>query len=191
MKVSREQAAENRERIVDTAAKLFRERGFDGIGVADLMKAAGLTHGGFYGHFASKDDLAAEACARALGKSVSGWDALIEEAEEDPLAAITASYLSPKHRDRAGAGCLIAALGADVSRQKPSIRRAVTEGLEELLQRLEGLVPARSKAVKRQKALATFATMLGALVMARAVDDRQLSEEILQAALASLPVHSH
>lgn len=187
MRVSRERAAENRERIVDTAAKLFRERGFDGIGVADLMKAAGLTHGGFYGHFASKDDLAAEACARALGNSAKAWDALIEETKEDPLGAIGTSYLSGTHRDRAGAGCVIAALGSDVSRQSLSIRRAVTDGLRELLRRLERLVPGKSKSVKREKALAMFATMLGAMIMARAVDDRRLSEEVLQAALASLP----
>ena len=187
MRVSREQAAENRERIVETAARLFRERGFEGIGVADLMKAAGLTHGGFYGHFASKDDLAAEACARALEKSASSWDALIESDVQDPLAAIGASYLSGRHRDRAGTGCVIAALGSDVSRQSSPIRRAVTNGLEGLLTRLEALVPGRSKAARRQKAVASFATMLGAVIMARAVDDRRLSEEILRAALGSLP----
>src|SRR5690348_16853685 len=141
MRVSRERAAENRERIVETAARLFRERGFEGIGVADLMKAASLTHGGFYGHFESKDDLAAEACTRALERSANDWDAVIARDAEDSLAAIGASYLSGKHRDRAGAGCLIAALGSDVSRQSSPVRRAVTKGLEALMARLEGLVP--------------------------------------------------
>src|SRR5262245_24790993 len=109
MKVTREQAAENRERIVNTAARLFRERGFDGVGVADIMKGAGLTHGGFYGHFASKDDLAAEACARALEKSAMKWSAILDT-DANPLDTIVASYLSEAHRDRPGSGCAIAAL---------------------------------------------------------------------------------
>jgi TetR/AcrR family transcriptional regulator, transcriptional repressor for nem operon len=186
MRVSREQAAENRERILDTAARLFRERGFDGIGVADLMKAAGLTHGGFYGHFASKDDLAAEACARTLENSAKVWDALIDASTEDPLAAIAASYLSSRHRDRAGDGCLFAALGSDVARQDPAIRHGVTKGMQDLLQRLEAVSPGKSKTARRQKALATFATMLGAVIMARATDDRRLSDEVLQAARAAI-----
>src|SRR5262245_10098091 len=113
MKVTREQAVENRERIVAAAARLFREHGFDGIGVADIMKSAGLTHGGFYGHFGSKDDLAAEACARALDRSVTKWDA-IAAADGDPLATIVGSYLSEAHRDRPGSGCMVAAVGSDV-----------------------------------------------------------------------------
>src|SRR5689334_11524507 len=99
MKVSRAEAAQNRERIVDVAAKLFRERGFDGIGVADLMKSAGMTHGGFYKHFASKEDLMAQACTRALE---TGLDAFKQVAEQDPdraLSVIASGYLSPQHRD--------------------------------------------------------------------------------------------
>jgi TetR/AcrR family transcriptional regulator, transcriptional repressor for nem operon len=190
MKVSREQAAANRERIVEVAAKLFREHGFDGIGVADIMKGADLTHGGFYGHFGSKDDLAAEACARALDASVKRWDAVIES-NADPLAAITESYLSPRHRDHPGDGCLIAALGPDVARQHKSVRHAVTAGLHALADRLAGLMPGSSKATKRRKALARFAAMVGAVAMARAVDDRALSEEILHAVAASLRDELH
>src|SRR3982750_409763 len=115
MKVSREQAARNRERILDTAAQLFRERGFEGIGVADLMKAAGLTHGGFYGHFASKDDLVAQAAALALEQSVALWEKLADRPQDDPLSAIAGVYLTSRHRDDPGAGCLLAALGPDVS----------------------------------------------------------------------------
>ena len=184
MKVSREQAAENRERIVNVAAKLFRERGFDGIGVADIMSGAGLTHGGFYGHFESKNDLAAEACTRALDASMQKWNALIETGA-DPLKTITESYLSVRHRDRPGDGCVISALGTDVARQDKSVRRVVTKGLEDLVDRLAGLMPG-SKAAKRRKALASFAAMVGAVSMARAVDDPELSEEILQAVSASL-----
>src|ERR1043165_9265950 len=113
MKVSREQAARNRERILDTAAQLFRERGFDGIGVADLMKAAGLTHGGFYGHFASKEDLMAQACTRASARSRGLWTKLAERAPDDPLSEIAGVYLTSKHRDNPGEGCLMAALASE------------------------------------------------------------------------------
>src|SRR3982074_352699 len=100
MKVSREQAAKNRERILDVAAQLFRERGFDGVGVADLMKAAGLTHGGFYGHFASKEDLMGQACSRALAGSLDRWSRLAEGETKGRLSAIATAYLSAAHRDR-------------------------------------------------------------------------------------------
>src|ERR1700681_3532545 len=102
MKVSREQTAENRERILDAAAQLFRERGFDGIGVADLMKSAGLTHGGFYGHFSSKEDLIAQACARAIADSLVVWNRRADRATESPFSAVTTGYLTTKHRDYPG-----------------------------------------------------------------------------------------
>ncbi len=191
MRVTREQAAENRERIVQVAAKLFRERGFDGIGVADLMKSAGLTHGGFYGHFGSKDDLVAEACGRALEKSVEKWDRLAAESPEDPLRAIAGSYLSQTHIDKPGSGCLLAALGPDVARQDRSVRRAMTDGLRTMMERLTAWVPGKSKVDKRRAAIASYAAMLGALVMARGVDDPELADEILRATLASLPRKAH
>lgn len=186
MKVSREQAAENRERIVETAAQLFRERGFEGIGVADLMKEAGLTHGGFYGHFASKEELIAEASARALTQTIARWDKLVARAPDGALSAIAKAYLNGKHRDDPGAGCLVAALGAEVSRQGPAVRRTVTDYMRSACDRLATLMPGKSKAARRQKAMSTYATLVGAMVMARAVDDRALSQEILDAALASV-----
>ena len=168
VRVTREQAAANREKILEIAGALFRERGFDGIGVADIMKRAGLTHGGFYGHFASKDDLAAEITARVLGRS--GW----------------MERLSPRHRDDPGRGCLFAALGSDVVRQPRSVRRAFTEGLRLRVDALARLAPGRSAAVRRQKALATMAELVGALILSRAVDDPKFSDEILEAAATSL-----
>lgn len=189
MKVSKEQMAENRERILDVAAQLFREKGFDGIGVADLMKSAGLTHGGFYGHFASKDELMAEASARALQRLQAAWAAMAREAAaqgREPLAAIEAAYLSPRHRDAPGQGCLLAALGSDAARQGPAVRRAVTEGVRAQVEGLASLVPGRTKAARRQRALADYASLVGAMVLARAVDDEDLSNEILRAAAASL-----
>ena len=186
MKVSREQAAQNRERVVEGAAQLFRERGFEGVGVADLMKKAGLTHGGFYGHFSSKEDLIAEASARALTRSLALWSKLAERASGDPLSAIAGAYLTSRHRDNPGAGCLLAALGPDVSRQGTAVRRTVTDYVRSTVDLLAKLVPGKSKAARRQKAITTYATLVGAMVMARAVDDRALSQEILDAGLASV-----
>jgi TetR/AcrR family transcriptional regulator, transcriptional repressor for nem operon len=186
MKVSREQAARNRERILDAAAQLFRERGFDGIGVADLMKEAGLTHGGFYGHFSSKDDLIAQASAHELTRSLAHWSQVGERASGDWLSAIASAYLTSTHRDNPGAGCVLAALGPDVSRQGPAVRRAVTDYVRSVVDLLVRLVPGTSKAARRRKAISTYATVVGAMVLARAVDDRALSQEILDAGLASV-----
>jgi TetR/AcrR family transcriptional regulator, transcriptional repressor for nem operon len=181
MKVSREQAAENRERIVQVASKLFRERGFDGIGVADLMKAAGLTHGGFYGHFASKEDLAAEASGRALDASLQTWSAEIEKAPDKALFKIVSGYLSEAHLNAPDSGCLIAALGSDFRRQAPPIRRVVTEGIQAFVGHFMRILPGKSKSARRHKALAHFAAMVGAVTVARAVDDPRLSKDILAA----------
>src|SRR4051794_29888485 len=148
MKVSREQAARNRERIVETAAQLFRERGFEGIGVADLMKEAGLTHGGFYGHFSSKEDLIAEASARVLTRSFELFSKVAERAPEDPLPAIASAYLSSRHRDKPGEGCLFASLGSDVSRQGRTVRRAVTDHLRSAVDLLVTLIPGKSKSAR-------------------------------------------
>jgi len=186
MKVSRERAAQNRDRIVEVAAQLFRKRGFEGIGVADLMKEAGLTHGGFYGHFSSKEGLIAEASARALTRSLALWNKLAERSPRDPLSAIAGVYLTSKHRDNPGAGCLLAALGPVVSRQGPAVRRAVTDYVRSACDLLAKLAPCTSKAARRQKAISTYATLVGAMVIARAVDDRALSQEILDAGLASV-----
>jgi TetR/AcrR family transcriptional regulator, transcriptional repressor for nem operon len=191
MKVTREQAAQNRERILDAAAQLFRERGFEGIGVADLMKEAGLTHGGFYGHFSSKDDLIAEAAARALTRSLALLSNLPEGASGDPLSAIAGAYLTSKHRDDPGTGCLLAALGSDVSRQGPGVRRAVTDHMRSAVELLTRLVPGKAKAARRRKAISTYATLVGAMVIARAVDNRELSQEILEAARASVKAYKN
>jgi TetR/AcrR family transcriptional regulator, transcriptional repressor for nem operon len=186
MKVSREQAAENRERIVQVAAKLFRERGFDGIGVADLMKAAGLTHGGFYGHFASKEDLAAEASDRALKELSQYWSAVIDKAPDEAFSTIVNRYLSEGHRDAPGRGCLVAALGSDLGRQARPVRRAVTDGVNAFIGQLMQLVPGKSKVARHRQALTDFAAMVGAVTIARAVDDPRLSKDVLDAVASAL-----
>lgn len=181
MRVTREQATENRERVLDAAARLFRERGFDGVGVAEVMKAAGLTHGGFYGQFDSKEDLMAQACARAFEGSLAHWQQAAARSPEAPLDGLLKSYLSSAHRDRPGDGCAVAALGAEVAREGPALRRAFTEGTVRLVNALTALVPGRTRADKRRRAAATFAAMVGALVLSRALDDEALSREVLHA----------
>ena len=186
MKVSRAQAAENRERILDVATRLFRERGIDGIGVSDLMQAAGLTHGGFYGHFESKEDLVAQACARAVSRMRQNWTNVVDQATGDPLEALAATYLTPKHRDGAGRGCPMAALGPEIARQGPTVRRAFTDELRPFLDYLSRVVQGSSNNLRRQKALAAYAGLVGALVVSRAVDDPDLSNEILSAVATTM-----
>ena len=187
MRVTREQAAANREKVLHVAGTLFRQHGFDGIGVADIMKRVGLTHGGFYGHFPSKDDLAAESCARVLGSE--GWVERLTGTSKPSLGALIDAYLSADHRDDPGHGCLMAAVGSDVARQPRPVRRAFTEGFRARVDALLKLVPGRSAAARRQKALATMAGLVGALMLSRAVDDAKLSDEILEAAAATLGHH--
>jgi len=184
VRVTREQSAANREKVLDVAGTLFRERGFDGIGVADIMKRAGLTHGGFYGQFASKDDLAAQASARVLGNP--GWQERLTGKADPSFADVVRGYLSPRHRDDPGTGCLIAALGSDAVRQPRAVRRALTDGFRVRLDAWLKLVPGRSVAARREKALVTMATLVGALIIARAVDDPALSDEILEATATEL-----
>lgn len=186
MRVSREKSVESRERILEAAASLFREKGFDGIGLADIMKAAGLTHGGFYGHFGSKEDLEAEALSLALARSGTVWSQLVDSAAARPLAALASYYLTPDHRESVGEGCAFAALGADTARKGERVRSALTAGLEPFLALLSNVVPGRSKVQRRRKAIATLAEMVGAIILARAVDDPALSDEILAATSRNL-----
>lgn len=186
MKVSRQQAVENREKVLDAASRMFREKGFDGVGVADLMKEAGLTHGGFYGQFSSKEELAAQACERALGQTARRWERLLEKGG-DPLGRVIEAYLSPAHRDDPGHGCALATLGMEVPRRDPGVGHAFTAGLRSLVGLLERMLPQRLKAARRRQALALMSTLVGAMVLARAVDDAALSGEILESVRDFLP----
>jgi len=176
MRVSREQAAENRKRIVETAARMFREKGFDGVGVDAIMQGAGLTHGGFYGHFRSKDDLAAEAVTRALE-----WSAERQSRFTD-LNDLVSDYLSERHRTDRANGCAIAALGAEMVRQGKGMRQGVTAHVRAQLDGFSHLLKGGTAASRRKRAIATLAGITGALMLARAVEDPALSEEILAAA---------
>jgi TetR/AcrR family transcriptional regulator, transcriptional repressor for nem operon len=196
MRITRQQAAENRQRVVAAAARLFRERGFDGVGVVDLMGAAGLTHGGFYNHFGSKDELGAVACGHALTRAAAAIEAVADARpgrKDASLGDYRRRYLSRKSRDAKGFGCPMVAFGADVSRQSEGLRRQYAAGLRRYL---DGFVRAlgaesgegRADAWLRARAIAQFSTMVGAVVLARGVAavDPALSDEILAGALASI-----
>jgi TetR/AcrR family transcriptional regulator, transcriptional repressor for nem operon len=190
MRVSRKQADRNREHVIDVASRLFRERGFEGIGVADLMKEAGLTHGGFYGQFKSKEDLKVEASRRALSRNKDRWAQVLAEAPSDKLAALARFYLSDAHRDRRGEGCALAALGGETLRYSPELQAAFKDGIEGYLGLLDEVVPASSGEDRRTKSIAALSTMVGALVLSRAVGDEALSQKILSAAADEIAARS-
>jgi TetR/AcrR family transcriptional regulator, transcriptional repressor for nem operon len=186
MRVTREKAAEHRERIIEAAGALFRSRGFGGVGVADIMKAADLTHGGFYGHFDSKDDLIAEACRRVMALAIANWERTVARTPDDPFAALLTRYLSSRHRDDPGHGCVFAALGADAARSGPLVQDAFADGLEPMIALLAESAPGASEPARRRKAVAAMAGLVGALLLSRAIGKRELSNEILDATRCEL-----
>lgn len=180
MRVSREQAIKNRAHVVEVAGAQFRKHGFDGIGVADLMQAAGLTHGGFYNNFASKDALAAEAVTRVFAETTERLRHYALAAA-DPYAAMVRFYLSPEHRDSIEAGCAIAALSQDAARGSPELRTAFEAGIAAYLELIVEIA-----GVTRPRAMAVYATMVGALTLSRTVTDPALAEALLAAAVDTL-----
>lgn len=186
MRVSREQAAHNRKRVVDAAGQLFREKGFDGVGVAELMKAAGLTHGGFYGQFASKEALVTEALEEALKASVKRWKKRVSANPEAPHAALVEPYLSETHRRSAATGCPVAALCSDIARQGDELKRVYGDNVEALVEVLADTMPEMTPEGRRKRALLEFSTMTGALSLARAMGDSALADEIIETARAAL-----
>ncbi len=172
---------ETHARIVSSASELLREAGVNGIGVADLMRSVGLTHGGFYAHFDSKEALVSESVSTALGQTIAHLRAAGEAAPKSGARqAIAASYLNARHRDHAEKGCAAAALGSDVARLTPATKGVFEERLEEMLAMLGEYCGGRGDT--RDKAIVMFSTMVGAMVLARAVRSKALSEEILEAA---------
>jgi TetR/AcrR family transcriptional regulator, transcriptional repressor for nem operon len=186
MRVSRAQAEANRETVIDVASRLFRERGFDGIGLKDLMKGAGLTQGGFYKQFESKDDLAAQASRRALESAISRWSAAAAANPKDPLGAVMAFYLSMDHREERMEGCPIVALGSDAARQGAGVKASFEAGIREYLELLGRWVGEADGEEPSGKAMAILSTMVGAVLLSRAVNDEHLSKRFLQAAAESV-----
>ncbi|MBV4485001.1 TetR/AcrR family transcriptional regulator [Pseudomonas sp. SWRI153] len=189
MRVSKAQAQANREHIVETASVMFRERGFDGVGVADLMAAAGFTHGGFYKHFGSKADLMAEASANSLAQSLASAEAMSVQDFIDV-------YVSRDHRDGRSTGCTMAALCGDAARQSGDLKSAFAEGIERLLHTFGEKYPTAPDAPAgegRTRMIGLLARAVGAIMLSRACpDDSALADEILAAChaemSASLPV---
>jgi TetR/AcrR family transcriptional regulator, transcriptional repressor for nem operon len=182
MKVSREQVAEHRARILASAARLFRLRGFDDVTVADVMKDAGLTHGAFYGHFSSKDTLIAEAVGQALTPAAADAKA------RQSVAAYADGYLGPRHRDDRGSSCPFSCLGTEAARGSADLRRTMTDAVRRQIDRFSAEAKGRTALEKRRAAIAAWSAMVGAMVLARVVDDDKLSQEILAQTRESLPL---
>jgi TetR/AcrR family transcriptional regulator, transcriptional repressor for nem operon len=176
-------------RIVETAARAIRRSGYDGTGVADIMKEAGLTHGGFYAHFASRDAMLAEAADRAGADTIAIAEHIFAEApKKQALQALMNTYLSNEHTANIESGCFLAALGSEMPRQATEVREATTRRIKEMIALIESRLsdqnqPVASKANAREDALLMVSTMVGTLLLARAVDDPELSEAFRQAAL--------
>lgn len=182
LKITKAQSQENRARIVETASALFRERGYDGVSVADLMLAAGLTHGGFYKHFESKAELMAEATTHGLA-------AKMQEYQGVDMRGFANSYLSRAHRDGRGDGCALAALSGDAARQQPSVQAAFESGIADMLAAVErgAAEAATANAANRALAIGLFAQMVGAMVLSRACPaDSPLADEILDTCRAQI-----
>lgn len=169
MRVSREQMAENRLRILDEASQLFQSKGFDSVTVAEVMGAAGMTHGGFYGHFESKDDLIAQTLIHRLVKS----------ADIDDATAFCATYLSRRHRDDVAHGCPISALSGETPRQTPAAHQAMSDGIRAQIARLTEAMGDADNTSARRNAIGSWSAMVGALILSRATQEPDLAEEIL------------
>jgi TetR/AcrR family transcriptional repressor of nem operon len=182
MRYSREHKLETHARIVKRAAVRLREKGAHGVGVADLMKDAGLTHGGFYAHFDSREALVIEAFDYAMDRSTERWRRLVEQAPPDKrFATVVSNYLTKMHRDDPGHGCAVPSLGAEIARESPKTRKAFAAKLEQLVGMLaEQIVDLPPKAARKQ-AIAALGTMMGTLVMSRIAGNGAFSDEILAA----------
>ena len=180
------------ERIVSVAARAIRRSGYSGTGVADIMKEAGLTHGAFYAHFASREAMLAEAATRACAESaavVAGVAA--DSPPEQAMAAMLRAYLSPEHREQVELGCPLAALGSETPRQAPEVRRATTRHIKEMVDFVARQSPDWGQPGAHERALATVATMVGTLLVARVVDEPALADSFCEAALKQLVPVSH
>src|ERR1700733_14708340 len=182
MKVSKEQVAEHRTRIMVAAARLFRQRGFDDVTVADVRKEAGLTHGAFYGHFPSKEALIAEAVGHVLPSAANSPD------PRRPAADYADGYLSVRHRNNRATSCLFSSLGTEAARGSADLRHSMTQAIRYRIDYLAADVDGGTPHAKRRAAIAAWASMVGAMVLARIVDDDELSREILSETRASLPL---
>lgn len=181
MRKSKQEAAQTRQRIVAAAAAEFRRNGITETGLPDLMAAAGLTHGGFYRHFQSKDQLVAEACAAAADSFTKTIAAVVSHrGKRNGLEAIAAAYRSANHRDDRSRGCPFAALGSELVRADENTRAVATEGLLKIVDLIARQLGGMRPDVAKRRALVAFSTMVGALTLARMVTDPKLSTLLLR-----------
>jgi TetR/AcrR family transcriptional repressor of nem operon len=182
MRYSSEHKRETHARIVKKASVRLREKGAHGVGVADLMKEAGLTHGGFYAHFDSREALVIEAFSYAMDRSTEHWRKLAEQTAPDKrLATIVGTYLTPLHRDDPGRGCAVPSLGAEIARESPKTRKVFAAKLEQMIDMLAAQIPDVPRKAARKQAMAAVATMMGTLVLARVAGSGEFSDQILGA----------
>jgi len=187
MRKSRAETARTRERIVSGASEMFRERGLADVGVAELMADAGLTHGGFYSHFESREALVAEAIRYALVESAQRiYLSELRNGDKPGYSRLIHKYLSEGHRDNPKNGCVLASLGSEVARQGGDSRSVFSEGFDGLVSLLAELSPERTRKARRAHILAVISTLAGALTLARAVNDPDVSDEILVSVRKSL-----
>jgi TetR/AcrR family transcriptional repressor of nem operon len=190
-RVSRKEADQHRKDVIDVASRLFRQHGIDGVSVPAVMAEAGLTHGGFYGHFKSKEALAAEACARAFDDKRGYYDSIAGRHPGDGEAArieFVKRYTGKNHRDATALGCPAAAMASDVAReiQKGPVRAAFTAGFNKMLESMPALLSGRRKTLSREAMLAQVAMLIGGLVLARSTKGHEVSDEILLAVRKAL-----
>lgn len=179
MRVSREKFAENRQKILETAGVMFRENGFNGVGVADIMKACGLTHGGFYGHFQSKEELQLEVSRALIARVEIRWKELIAKSPERPLEALLEHYVSWCAVDDPGNSCVFVSLMDEVSRSSGAVREIFNDGLSALVSILADIVPGDTPEERRKSGFTTLSSMMGAVSLARAVENRELAGQFL------------
>lgn len=188
MRYGKEHKEETHRKVVDAASRRFRKDGIEATGVVDLMADVGLTHGGFYAHFASKETLVKEALAAASAKSRSHLVREIDKARadgRDPLEAIVRAYLTPLHRDRPDRGCSVAALGSEIARHPRKTREAFTEGLDKTFEIIASTLPDNVTSGRKEKASAIFATLIGSLQLSRAISDSATSQSVIDAGIAA------
>jgi TetR/AcrR family transcriptional regulator, transcriptional repressor for nem operon len=187
MRVSREKAQENRDQIIETAARLLRQHGFDGIGVADIMKAAGLTHGGFYRNFASKDDLAVKASERATADTAALLKDGLAQKPKDPFRELIERYVSSAHRDDPGSGCILPALAADAARRDdPALRAVFIRAIQDYLELIGKLSSATTRATVSRHPAAILSEMVGAVILSRVIADTPLAESLMAAVVTDI-----
>jgi TetR/AcrR family transcriptional repressor of nem operon len=192
MRYLKDHKVRTRKRIIEKASCGLRRKGANGLSVVALMKLAGLTHGGFYSHFASREALVEEAFATAMERTASRWSKLAREIPvEKRFDAIVTAYLSARHRDDQAHGCVLPALAADIGRSTKKARCTFANKLEAMIEVVVRQLPNKPPDAARQIATSAIATMMGSIVLARAVGRDRLSDEILQAGRKTITRHAH